>query len=224
MKKTFTVVAVMILLTLVGGGYWAYDQLVVDRQQLQSNTSILDTNQQEQDATSQTSTNTPKRAANSASETTPPKYNPDTQIPKESTATISNLMKGEDDNRRCTFTASLPSPYDGNKIYTYSGDIYISGEKVRIDHNNALPQINGISTERHMIFDGTYFFVWSKNFQWKVNIRTFFPTVSRKVDNDRLLDPIDLTRVYTFTCTPLSLDETGIFSPPADIVFQELSK
>lgn len=139
---------------------------------------------------------------------------------KKAKDTIVNLLKTEADNQKCAFTTTIPNHYDGDALYTYTGNVYFSGDKVRIDHDSPMSGSGNIGSSSHLILDGAYQYLWTQSSH---QIKVKFPSpITRKGNLEKMVDPIDVSRVYDFDCEPL--DNTDVFMPPSDIDFFEIDK
>lgn len=157
-------------------------------------------------------------------EALPEKVNQGTQnnIHEESVGTISDLLNSGVNNKKCSFSTSIANPYDGNKMFTYSGNVYVSDNMVRIDHDSPVSDSNVNDLSSHVIFDGRYSYTWSNSMQLKVDVTKYFPSVRVDKDNEKFLDPIDVSRQYSFNCEKYT--DKSVFIPPSDLNFTELVK
>jgi len=221
----FTVpLLLVILVVILGGGAYFYNKNVTTVTDIKQGNEIESSDEQVSSShTTEVSSEQKSNSTDSFITRTSATKNEVASITKVNTDfsdTISNVLRKED-NVECSFSTSKANPYDGNNMYTYMGNLFISQDKFRVDRNTSSANIK---LESHSLFDGRYLYSWSNSgLQLKVDANKYFPSVSRKVGNETLLDPIDTTRVYSFTCKTFS-DSGKTFLPDSTIKFIELSK
>lgn len=133
-----------------------------------------------------------------AVETTSP-MNPSAEAPR----TIKELLTYTG-TQQCSFST------EGN-----TGQVYMSGGKMRGDFTITIPQGN---TDSHMIVDGQTVYIWSEN---QTNGLKITSDVIGEFDTPNQAAVIDPNQDMNFSCSSWTVNQS-IFVPPTSITFAEL--